>query len=187
VKLSGLEAKLTGAHSRERELNRHIRQLKAEVEADSEADMKSKLSSDQFKGLKKAQCLAKQSEAKSHLKALFQAQKSYFAEYDEYSSLDTIGFDPEPGNRYTYCNTPRDCRPCEQGPNSYSGYPRAMCNGVGTTQVGCSIPPNHTGANRAHDRFTACATGNLDDDETVDAWRMNDANMLVNDSNDCDD
>ena len=45
----------------------------------------------------KFQCRAKQSEAKGNLKALFQAQKSYFAEYDEYSALNTIGFDPEPG------------------------------------------------------------------------------------------
>ena len=133
----------------------------------------------------KFQCRAKQSEAKSNLKALFQAQKSYFAEYDEYSALNTIGFDPEPGNRYTYCNTPRDCRPCEQGPQSNSGFPRAMCNGVTTTQNACSTPPNHTTAEAANDMFTSCATGNIDNNEDVDSWRMTDANSLTNDDNDC--
>ena len=58
------------------------------------------------------------------------------------------------GNRYTYCNTPRDCRPCEQGLQSNSGFPRAMCNGVTTTQNNCSTPPNHTTAEAANDMFT---------------------------------
>ena len=33
----------------------------------------------------KFQCRAKQSEAKSNLKALFQAQKSFMSEHDEYA------------------------------------------------------------------------------------------------------
>ena len=133
----------------------------------------------------KFQCRAKQSEAKSNLKALFQAQKSYFAEYDEYSNLNVIGFAPEPGNRYTYCNTPADCRACEQGPAQNTGFPRAMCNGVGTTEVACTTAPGHTEAEAANDMFTSCATGNIDNNEDKDAWRMTDANALVNDDNDC--
>jgi type IV pilus assembly protein PilA len=131
----------------------------------------------------KFQCRAKQSEAKSNLKALFQAQKSYFAEYDEYSELNTIGFAPEPGNRYTYCNTPANCRGCELGIDS--GFPRAMCNGVGAVEVGCTTPPGITRAEAANDMFTSCATGNIDNAEDKDAWRMTDANALVNDDNDC--
>ncbi|NDC79489.1 MAG: prepilin-type N-terminal cleavage/methylation domain-containing protein, partial [Chitinophagia bacterium] len=51
----------------------------------------------------KFQARSKQSEAKTNLKALFQAEKSYFAERDTYSNdMQTIGFIPERGNRYMY-------------------------------------------------------------------------------------
>jgi type IV pilus assembly protein PilA len=132
----------------------------------------------------KFQCRAKQSEAKSNLKALFQAQKSFFAEYDEYNLLDRVGFDPEPGNRYTYCNSPTDCRTCETGIGS--GFPRAMCNGAGPVQMECTgARPGFTGADAPNDMFTSCATGNIDNNSDWDAWRMNDANAMVNDDNDC--
>jgi hypothetical protein len=60
-----------------------------------------------------------------------------------------------------------------------------MCNGVGATQNSCATPPNHTAAEAANDMFTACATGNIDNNEDVDSWRMTDANAMVNDDNDC--
>ncbi len=131
----------------------------------------------------KFQCRAKQSEAKSNLKALFQAQKSWFAEYDEYSSLDKIGFDPEPGNRYTYCNGGGDCRKCEDGVGS--GFEKNMCNGTAPTEDECDPNAAHTGENVPDDKFTSCATGNIDNNADFDAWRINDANRLVNDDNDC--
>jgi len=53
----------------------------------------------------KFQARSKQSEAKSNLKALFTAQKSYFQEYDRYAQpVKLIGFSPERGNRYAYYN-----------------------------------------------------------------------------------
>jgi type IV pilus assembly protein PilA len=49
------------------------------------------------------QARAKQSECKSNLRAFFTAEKSYFAEHDEYSkSIQALGFEPERGNRYAY-------------------------------------------------------------------------------------
>ena len=33
--------------------------------------------------------------------------------------------------------------------------------------------------------FTSCATGNIDNNEDIDSWRMTDANSLTNDDNDC--
>ncbi len=132
----------------------------------------------------KFQCRAKQSEAKSNLKALFQAQKSFMSEHDEYASLARVGFAPEPGNRYTYCNAANDCRACEDGSNITGG--KNFCNGVTATQVGCTPGPSHTGTNEATDQFTSCATGNIDNDgRDIDAWRMNDSNSLINDDNDC--
>jgi type IV pilus assembly protein PilA len=51
----------------------------------------------------KFQAKSKQSEAKTGLKGIFQAQKSYFAEKDSYSSaFNLIGYIPERGNRYSY-------------------------------------------------------------------------------------
>ena len=53
------------------------------------------------------QARSKQSEAKSNLKSLFTAQKSYYQEKDRYSQLvKVIGFAPERGNRYAYYNGP---------------------------------------------------------------------------------
>nr|AFX67138.1 pilin [Myxococcus sp. 124B01]AFX67139.1 pilin [Myxococcus sp. 106B05]AFX67146.1 pilin [Myxococcus sp. 004-93]AFX67147.1 pilin [Myxococcus sp. 004-94]AFX67148.1 pilin [Myxococcus sp. 004-95] len=51
----------------------------------------------------KFQARSKQSEAKTNLKALFTAQKSFFSEKDRYSDYaNEIGFAPERGNRYGY-------------------------------------------------------------------------------------
>lgn len=51
----------------------------------------------------KFQARSKQSEAKSNLKALYTAERSYFQEKDNYSScIRKIGFAPERGNRYAY-------------------------------------------------------------------------------------
>jgi len=49
------------------------------------------------------QARSKQSEAKSNLKALFTAERSYYQEKDKYSIyINEIGFSPERGNRYSY-------------------------------------------------------------------------------------
>nr|AFX67136.1 pilin [Myxococcus sp. 132B01] len=51
----------------------------------------------------KFQARSKQSEAKTNLKALYTAQKSFFSEKDRYSNFaNEIGFAPERGNRYAY-------------------------------------------------------------------------------------
>lgn len=53
------------------------------------------------------QARSKQSEAKSNLKSLFTAQKSYYQEKDRYNNLvKVVGFAPERGNRYAYYNGP---------------------------------------------------------------------------------
>jgi len=132
----------------------------------------------------KFQCRAKQSESKTNLKAMYQAQRSWVAEHDEYTTLRGCGFSPEPGNRYTYCQQANDCIPCEDGSNQTAA--KNMCNGTTATQVGCSVAPNRTGTNSATDMFTSCATGNIDNDgRDFDAWRINDSGSLMNDDNDC--
>src|SRR3982074_730659 len=49
------------------------------------------------------QARSKQGEAKSNLKSMFTAQRSFYQEKDRYSIyVDEIGFSPERGNRYGY-------------------------------------------------------------------------------------
>src|SRR5438876_8020394 len=50
----------------------------------------------------KFQARSKQSEAKTNLKAIFTAEKSWFGEHDSYGSFGTVGYNPERGNRYWY-------------------------------------------------------------------------------------
>jgi type IV pilus assembly protein PilA len=50
----------------------------------------------------KFQARAKQSEAKTNLKAIFSAEKAWFGEHDSYDNFSTAGFKPERGNRYWY-------------------------------------------------------------------------------------
>jgi type IV pilus assembly protein PilA len=54
----------------------------------------------------KFQAKSKQSEAKTNLKAVFTAEKSYFAERDSYATFTGAGFVPERGNRYSYASNP---------------------------------------------------------------------------------
>src|ERR1700730_3423065 len=56
-----------------------------------------------FTNFIKFQARSRQSEAKSNLKALFTAEKSYYGDKLSYcTAMDTIGFTPERGNRYLY-------------------------------------------------------------------------------------
>jgi type IV pilus assembly protein PilA len=49
------------------------------------------------------QARSKQGEAKSNLKSMFTAERSFYQEKDRYSGqVDEIGFSPERGNRYGY-------------------------------------------------------------------------------------
>jgi type IV pilus assembly protein PilA len=58
------------------------------------------------------QARSKQGEAKSNLKALFTAQRSFYQEKDRYvDNVRDIGFSPERGNRYRYLNG--DCTNAE--------------------------------------------------------------------------
>ncbi len=50
----------------------------------------------------KFQARSKQSEAKTNLKGMWQAQKSWFGEKDTFDNWTTIGWKPERGNRYRY-------------------------------------------------------------------------------------
>lgn len=64
-----------------------------------------------------------------------------------------------------------------------------LCNGIGPTQQACKVPAGYTGKGTPFKelKFSVCATANLDDDDTLDVWSLNDRNELVHEVNDCAD
>lgn len=128
------------------------------------------------------QARSKQSEVKSNLKAAYFAEKSYFAEKEEYSDdFQTIGFSPERGNRYLYlvsegggtlipggANGPHSIiaadtkvAPGASAPAYLAGIPPALLAqaGVqGTCPDACSV--------------TLLGVGNVDNDSTLDVWSV---------------
>ena len=132
---------------------------------------------------KKIACDQAQSWIKRQLKKAFIAQKSYMAEYDLYTSLDIVGFMPPPGGRYTICNNSQDCRPCTA--KGIDGESNA-CGPVGPKLIACKQPIGYGEAEDGRPYFRLCGTGNLDDDDTLDVWSIDDANNLVNEVNDCE-
>ncbi len=101
-------------------------------------------------------------EPEASLAALYVAQVAYFAEYDTYAGgphcFDLLIWAPEPYSSCAYY--------C--GEDVYDpGAPNASlepCAGV-TVET----------TNQA---FTVCAAGNVDDDQTIGVWSMNDARVL---------
>jgi type IV pilus assembly protein PilA len=140
----------------------------------------------------KFQARAKQGEAKSNLKSLFTAQRSYFQEKDAYrETINDIGFGPERGNRYAYWNgatadyQQRTAAVVTSATTNntitvdtfkFSGAttnPAAVVGTVAYAANGQADPaaPGVTAGNVCPlCNFTGYATGNIDTDTTVDTW-----------------
>ncbi len=112
----------------------------------------------------KYQARAKQSEAKVVLKSIYTAEKSTFAERGRYgATLEQIGYEPQAGRRYTY----------------YLGDDVLAPDRAPREELPLDVE------SRVDDEeFQAVAVTNLDGDETLDVWVINDENELVNLSND---
>jgi type IV pilus assembly protein PilA len=119
----------------------------------------------------KFQARAKQTEAKSNLKAAFTAQRAYLQEKDRWGrTFEEIGFVPEPGRLYTYCMG-KQCLPCDKEGCKVAPAP-SPCQGL--TSVGKG----------PQEGFSICAYGNLDSDDTWDVWVINQKGEPENPSND---
>ena len=137
----------------------------------------------------KFQARSKQSEAKTNLKGVFQAEKSWFAEKDGYSSaFNYIGFIPERGNRYFYSlggSAPQDRNGATLGvPASaidaigIDGYKLQMS--MANPTFGTSVTPTHESggtivatpgiAAGSNGSFLAGAAGTVDNDSENDEW-----------------
>ncbi len=129
---------------------------------------------------------AKQSECRAHLRALYTAEKSHYAEFEAYStSMDKVGFHPERGNRYAYFAAPFG--PLEdRSAQSIRPEPESVGIGVdtykhkGATQpsppqrVAGSLPLGLSGECPRCELTAACA-GNLDSDGDLDVWSISTA------------
>jgi type IV pilus assembly protein PilA len=111
----------------------------------------------------KFQAKAKQSEAKSNLKAIFIAKKSYHAEHTSYACAAACGWAAESGTIYGY-NT---------GAQAFTA-----------TKAGIPQPTAAGSPAEGASTFTAVAYGNVDRDAIIDLWSINQDNALLNPTND---
>lgn len=111
----------------------------------------------------KFQTRAKQTEAKTNLKAAYTAQMLYSMEKGRYGrTFRDIGFTPEPGRRYTYCMG-GECLPCD----------REACV-VEPDHAPCKGISNVAGSASKGGGYAVCAYGNLDQDPELDVWVVDD-------------
>jgi type IV pilus assembly protein PilA len=118
----------------------------------------------------KFQARAKQSEAKSNLKAMFTASKSRFAE-DSTLTCGLCGFEPEKGNIYAYF--------AHTGTAIQTFSARKGDTTVASGDLTFAGAPS-IGATPASGAFTHAAVGQIDSDAFLDQWVMNDGNQLCN-------
>lgn len=149
----------------------------------------------------KFQARSKQAEPKANLKALFVAQRSWFAEKDTFSSsLRDIGFIPERGNRYFLVN---GCNTISGRSTAVEDLTNAMCGvtsdtfkgfalvntaaitnlgkaasvtGGGTCDYAADVGCVATGNNGA---FGALAAANIDNDDVIDTWAVSSMSLTV--------
>ena len=116
---------------------------------------------------------AKQSEAKTNLGAIYQAQISYFSRTNTYASGDQafqiLEWEPLGQNRCAYY--------CDSA---------VIHNLLGRVVI---LMPNNnwpveTKPASSQTGFTCMAVGNIDSDDTLDIWSINDGKILRNDLND---
>ena len=116
---------------------------------------------------------AKQSEAKTNLGAIYQAQLAYFSRTNTYAAGDQafqiLEWKPFGQNRYAYY--------CDSAviPNLLGRVVILMPN---------KNWPVETKPASSQTGFTCMAVGNIDSDDTLDIWSINDGKILRNDLND---
>ncbi len=143
------------------------------------------------------QAKSKQSEAKTNLKAIFTAEKSYFGEKDKYSSdFSVIGFKPEAGNRYSYgvsqgafCNEAvaatgrRYSAGCIGQDSAKFTAPPAGATAEPVAAADIGVLPNAAACPNCE--FAATAVGNVDNDAEGDTWAITSALSTTTLINNC--
>lgn len=108
----------------------------------------------------KFQAKAKQSEAKANMGAIFTCQVAYFGEYNQYgNTFKDIYWEPEGNTRYSYFLPGEVIQARLGGPYQ---LPEGIETLVGETT------------------FQVIAVGNIDNDDDLDVWMINDEKWLQN-------
>ncbi|MGA9526007.1 MAG: hypothetical protein WBV82_31400 [Myxococcaceae bacterium] len=121
----------------------------------------------------KFQCRSKQSEVRAILKSIYVAQRAHAAERKQWGrSFAELGVTPESNHRYTYCMG-QECIACthEECAPARTQNPCTGMSGVGRT---------------LEDGFQVCAFANVDDDEKLDIWLIDDNGRPEAGENDCE-
>jgi type IV pilus assembly protein PilA len=132
----------------------------------------------------KFQARSKQSEAKTNLKALFTAQKSWYGEHDAYLPDGAIiGWAPENGNRYAYWVSTgtksawtRDTTSTRPNSYNYITQDQIRFGTTAYTEPAFTTAPAPAGANAGVNgtcpscEFSGAAGGNVDSDSLQDDW-----------------
>jgi len=151
----------------------------------------------------KFQARSKQAEPKSNLKALFVAQKSYFAEKDSFSSaVVDIGFVPERGNRYAIANGGAIANWSDRSTSTeavvvttdgfktdvFKGFTASTTLAVTNLSIAASVtgggtctPVADTGCivTGNNGAFAGMASANIDNDTTIDTWCVSSQTLMV--------
>lgn len=126
------------------------------------------------------QAQTRQAEAKTNLGGIFVAELAYYGENSRFGSFSEIIYSLTGlSNRYTYrSGAPGAAGGLSSGTENIDLH--SSSNGVQTPE-NAGVP-----ARNSIFGFTATATGNLDNDLTIDQWHVNDlkSNLKVPDVND---
>jgi len=108
----------------------------------------------------KFQAKARQSEAKTNLSAIFTTQIAYYGEFETYASkFDDLQWEPYGTTRYAYFLPNQVIQPTQGTPIS----------------LPLDVEPYVDG-----ESFMIIAVGNIDNDDDLDVWTMDDGKMLNN-------
>ncbi len=128
---------------------------------------------------------ARQAEATFNLANVFGAEVSFFSDGLRYGSFSEIGFSLHGNtNRYTY----RSPAPGGTAGSTGTADVDVINSGIGPPTPENSIVPSAASiaASGVGAEFTVTATGNLDNDGTIDQWHVNDIKLDL-DSSDIND
>jgi type IV pilus assembly protein PilA len=149
----------------------------------------------------KFQAKAKQAEAKANMKGMFVAQRVYFSEHDNYTSLmPHLGWIPERGNRYMIVvgcaslsartSATEDVSPanCGYTVDTFKGYNSVTTASIvnitttaATSNSGTCTPTANIGCltTGSMGGFLAMAAGNVDNDNTIDTWAISNMSITI--------
>ena len=121
------------------------------------------------------QAKSKQAEAKANLGGIYKSEVAFFSERNRYSGLAEIAWTLRgvASQRYTYRAMPTDSS------GTATGTADVLAPGSGATAENTVVA-----ANSSTNSFTATATGNIDNDGTIDQWHVTNSNTYTIDKDD---